>query len=269
MTTERRFQIIRQAVLEVAGFAGDVAERLDQAQPLAAGDVEALAALQDLALQVQGQRAALARYLHDHAGGAAGEAGKRPVAASGLAMTFSAVLRDLSLALQRCALGTSMMYEVALRLYEPPLRAIALEQMNAQADAALAVARLLPGVVAAELAEAGLDCACACPICGVGACGCVSWGTEAMVLAWRAAAAKDFEPVDFVLLPPRPESPLSRVGAQSGDLILAVDGQRLHGRQAIQDALRRRKTGDELTVLLQRDAEAPREVRLRHAGDYS
>lgn len=269
MTTERGIQIMRRAVLELAGFVGQAAERLAQALPLAQGHPEALDVLQRLAPQVEGQRAALAGYLQDVAGGTAGQEGRPRVAASGQAMALSEVLRDLSLAFQRCTLGASMLYEVALRLYALPLRAIALDQMNAHADATLALARLLPRVVAAELAAEGLECACLCPICGVGACGCVSWGTEAQVLAWREAAAKAFEPEDFALLPPRKDSPLARVGARSGDLILAVDGQRLHGRQAIQDALRKRKLGDLVTMLLQRDAEAPHEVSLRHAGDYS
>lgn len=268
MTTECGVQIMRQAVANLVGFVDDVAEGLAQAKTLAAAAPEVLAALQRLEPQVEAQRAVLAGCLRDLAGAEADGEMPGQAEAFGPGAALSQVLRELSLAFQRCTLGASMLFEVALRLYEPPLRAIALDQMNAHADAALAVARLLPAVVAADLAAEGLDCACICPICGVGACGCVSWGTEAMVLAWRAAAAKEFEPEDFVLLPPRPDSALARAGAQSGDLILAVNGQRLHGRQAIQDALRRRKQGDEVTMLLRHGAEAPQEVCLRHAGDY-
>ena len=44
-----------------------------------------------------------------------------------------------------------MLFEVALRLYEPRLREIAPEHLKAHADAALTTARLLPGAVASQL----------------------------------------------------------------------------------------------------------------------
>jgi S1-C subfamily serine protease len=105
-------------------------------------------------------------------------------------------------------------------------------------------------------------------MCGLGACGCVSWGTEALTTAWCDAAPAESEPPGFVLLPPKPESELARAGVQGGDMVLAVDGQQVRGRQEVNDALRKRTLGDEVRFLIQRSSESPRELIVRHAGDY-
>ena len=97
-------------------------------------------------------------------------------------------MRDLCLLFHHSALGYAMLYEIALRLYEPRLREIAPKHLKAHADAALSTAQLLPGVVAWQLAQDGLHCSCICPMCGLGACGCVAFGTQTLTAAWRNAA---------------------------------------------------------------------------------
>ena len=93
-------------------------------------------------------------------------------------------------------------------------------------------------------------------------------GTESLIDAWRDAALTESEPPGFVLLPPKRESELARAGVQGGELVLAVDGQQVRGRQEVQDALRKRTLGDEVRFLIQRGSESPRELIVRHAGDY-
>jgi PDZ domain-containing secreted protein len=61
---------------------------------------------------------------------------------------------------------------------------------------------------------------------------------------------------------------LARTGVQGGELVLAVDGQQVRGRQEVQDALRKRTLGDEVRFLNRRGSESPREFIVRHAGDY-
>src|SRR5262249_34480102 len=135
-------------------------------------------------------------------------------------------------------------------------------------DAALLTARLLPGVVAWQLAQDGLHCACICPMCGLGACGCVALGTETLTDAWRDAAPTESEPTGFVLLTPRRESQLARAGVQAGELVLAVDGQQARDRDTIQTAIRKHALGDEVRLLIQRGSESPRELKVRHVSEY-
>jgi hypothetical protein len=268
MTVDLKFMVIRRSVAELVAFEGEVAGRLERAQQLFSGHPDALAAIQRLRPMVQMHRDQLATYLKDSGG--AGPSGETtsPQSTPREATALSEVLRDLCLAFHHCALSYAMLYEVAARLYEPRLREIAPEHLKAHADAALSTARLLPGVVAWQLAQDGLHCACTCPMCGLGACGCVAWGTETLIAAWRDAAPAESEPPGFVLLPPKPESELARAGVQGGELLLAVDGQQVRGRAEVQAALRKRTLGDEVRFLIQRSSESPRELIVRHAGDY-
>jgi hypothetical protein len=217
---------------------------------------------------VQTHRDQLAAYLKVSGGAEPSGATTSLQSTSREGTALSEVLRDLCLAFHHCALGYAMLYEVALRLYEPRLREIAPKHLKAHADAAVSTARLLPGVVAWQLAQDGLHCACICPMCGLGACGCVDYGTQTLTTAWRDAVPTESEPPAFVLQTPRPESQLARAGVQGGDMVLAVDGQQVRGRAEVQAALRKRRLGDEVRFLVQRPSESPRELIVRHAGDY-
>ena len=267
MMIDLRHQAIRRSVAELAAVEGDVAGRLERAQQLSSGHSDALAVIQRLRPMVQMHRDQLAAYLKD-SGGAEPSGETSLQDASREAAALSEVLRDLCLAFHHCALSYGMLYEVALRLYEPRLREIAPKHLKAHADAALSTARLLPGVVAWQLAQDGLLCACTCPMCGLGACGCVAWGTETLMAAWRDAAPAESEPPGFLLQFPRPESQLALAGVQGGELLLAIDGQQVRTTDDIQDALRKHALGDEVRLLIQRSSESPRELIVRHAGDY-
>lgn len=268
MTVDLRLQIIHRTVAELVELEGELAGRLERAQQLFSGHPDAPAAIQRLRPMVQMHGDHLATYLKDFGGDEPNRETARPQSTSMEAIALSEVLRDLCLAFHHCALSYAMLYEVALRLYEPHLREIAPEYLKAHADAALSTARLLPGVVAWQLAKDGLLCACTCPMCGLGDCGCVAMGTETLIAAWRDAGPTESEPPGFVLLPPRPESELARAGVQGGELVLAIDGQQVHGRAEVQAALRKRMLGDKVRFLTQRGSESLRELIVRHAGDY-
>ena len=182
MTIDLRLQVIRRTVAELAALEADVAGRLGHARQLSSGYPVALAAMQRLWPMVQLHRDQLVTYLKDSGGS---EETTNPRAATREATALSEVLRDLSLAFHHITLSYAMLHEVAQVLYEPRLREIAPRHLKAHADAALSTARLLPGVVARQLAQDGLHCACLCPMCGLGACGCVDHGTQTLTTAWR------------------------------------------------------------------------------------
>ena len=161
-----------------------------------------------------------------------------------------------------------MLFEVALRLYEPRLREIAPEHLKAHTDAALSMARLLPGVVARELDQEGLHCACVCPMCSIGACGCVAYSTDTLNAVWRDAAPAASEPPGFVLQPPRPGTELARAGVEGGELLLAIDNRQVRGFSEIQAAIRKHALGDEVRLLIQRTSQSPRVLKVRHVSDY-
>lgn len=268
MTTDLRFQSIRRTVAELVALEAEVAGRLEQAQQLSSGYPDAIATIRRLQPMVQTHRDQLGFYLKDTGEAEPSGESAGPQPASREVTAFSEALRDLSLAFQRCALSYAMLYEMALRLYEPRLREIAPKHLKAHADAALSTARLLPGVVARQLAQDGLLCACICPMCSIGACGCVDLGTQTLHSAWSDAASTKSEPPGFVLQDPSPESQLARAGVQGGELVLSVDGQHVGDFWETQVAIRKHALGDEVRFLMQRGSETPREVKVRHISDY-
>jgi hypothetical protein len=137
-----------------------VATQDERACQVLLGPPDVLAAVERFGSMVQTNRDQLAAYLKDSAGG--NPSGETTTSQSTLAAAAeaSAVLRDLCLAFNHCVISYAILHEMALRLYEPRLREIAPKHLKAYADAALSATRLLPTVVAWQLAQGGLHCSC-------------------------------------------------------------------------------------------------------------
>jgi hypothetical protein len=125
--------------------------------------------------------------------------------------------------------------------------------------------RALPHVVARELRKAGVTCACGCPMCSIGLCGCIRATLAATEEGWGAEEPAPTE--GLVLLgPPRPGSQLAEAGMDEGDRVLSVDGDPVGRNADDQAALRRHDVGDEVRLDVQlRDGERI-EVTVRRAG---
>lgn len=267
MTIDQRLQVIRRAVAELVVLQGEVGLKVRGARQVLLGPADVPATIERFGSMVQTHRDHLVAYL-DAVGG--NPSGEETTSHSTLAppAAASAVLRELCLAFDHCTISYAILYEMALRLYEPRLREIAPTHLKAYADAALSATRLLPTVVAWQLAQDGLHCSCICPMCGLGACGCVALATQTTIASWRDAATAEPAPDGFVLQAPRPESELARVGVQGGDLLIAIDAQPVRAVADIQAAIRKHALGDELRLLVKRASESPRELTVRHVSDY-
>ena len=106
--------------------------------------------------------------------------------------------------LSHAAIAYAALFEMSLRLYDPFLREIAPRHLDETARAASAFADGLAQLVSDDLVRKGLDCHCVCPMCSLGACGCVSVGHDAAAgLSYRDDVV-DHERFD--LQRPRPGS---------------------------------------------------------------
>ncbi len=266
MTRERRLDAIRRAVGEVVGAEEELASTLHEACRVRPAPPETLAVIEGFRPIVEQQRERLALYIADAGDATAGEA-RTSGATSHRLSSFSAALRQVTIAFNACVLGYAMLQEMALRLYDPRLREIAPKHLKTYLDAAVTMTRMLPAVIAWELAEEGLHCSCICPMCGLGACGCVALATQTLGAAFRDAVA-DSAPAGFALQAPKPESELARSGVRAGDVLLAVDGQEVRSIPDIQAAIRRHAVGDELHLMVRRASDSPRELTVRHMSDY-
>jgi hypothetical protein len=182
--------------------------------------------------------------------------------------TLSSLLRADSAAFHQASIGYAAMFEVALKLYEPPLRELAPRHLHDHAEAAASINQLIAGAVARELAEVGLECRCICPMCSIGACGCVSFATETLTASWRETLSARDETPGFPLQAPKPDSQLALAGVLGGDRLLRVDDQPVRSVGDIQAAIRRHPLGGELRLSVKQEPSEPRELRVRHVSDY-
>lgn len=264
MAVDLRRQALRHAVTELIVFETELEATLKRAEQAVRGYSDAVVTIERFVPMVQAQRDRLATYMKSlgpESGGGRSIAGF----AFSSAPTVSAELRQINVAFNHGAISYAMLYEMALRLYEPPLREIAPKHLKAYADAALTMNRLVPAVVAWELARDALHCSCICPLCGLGACACVALGTQTLVAAWREVESSL---PDFVLQAPKSDSELARAGVQGGERLVAVDGQEVRALPEMQSAIRKHALGEEVRLLVQRGSEPPREVAVRHVSDY-
>jgi hypothetical protein len=180
----------------------------------------------------------------------------------------SGILRADYTAFSYAAMSHAILYEMTLRLYDAPLRALAPSHMQTYASAAQKINETIAGVMARELQQEGLECMCICPMCSMGACGCVAVGTESLHMAWRETVPEVEAAPGFYLPPPRSDSQLGLADIRGGDRLLDVDGQPVHSFRDIQAAIRKHKIGDGMRLRIATGTEAPREVSVKHVSDY-
>ena len=144
---------------------------------------------------------------------------------------------------------------------------LAVDRMKTYARVTKALNTLLPQVVGWELREEGLACHCICPMCGLGACGCIWASLHNIDLAWGGAGLAEPDERGIPLRsPPRPGSQLAAAGVQQWDRVVAVDDQAVRAPAELQTALRRHAIGEEVRLRIEHDGDS-REVVVRHASD--
>lgn len=158
------------------------------------------------------------------------------------------------------------LFEHALRLYEPPLRQLATRCIKEYAGAAAGFAALMAQAVSEALVQEDLGCQCICPMCGIGACGCVALAQQTLGAAVGAPLGDP--PAGFPLQAPRAGSPLADAGVKGGERLFEIDGQPVTDIPAIQAAIRKHALGEEVRMLVGSDPGHAREVRVKHVSDY-
>lgn len=264
---DRKQQTMRARVSELLGVEQAIAEALENQQNLAHANANVAAALDRFLETPRAHARALAEYLRDETAAAAPD----PVVGqlTNAFGTLTAALRADYAAFNYAAIGYASLFEAALRLYDPALRELAPRHLRAYAEAAQTVNQLIASATAHELVQEGLECECICPMCSIGACGCVALGTATINTAWAEAAPVPAAGDGFPLQRPRPDSQLATAGVQAGDRLLAIDDEHVAKIPDIQAAIRKHALGEEMRLLIQRGSEEPRELRVQHVGDYA
>jgi hypothetical protein len=144
---------------------------------------------------------------------------------------------------------------------------LAADRMKTYSSLTTALNALLPQVMAWELREEELTCRCVCPMCGLGACGCIWASLHNIDVATGGAGL--LAPADRGIplrSPPRPGSELAAADVQQWDRIVSVDDEPVRTAVELQAALRRHAIGEEVRLGIARHGQQ-RDVLVRHASD--
>jgi hypothetical protein len=144
---------------------------------------------------------------------------------------------------------------------------LALERIETYRSLANALNGLLPQVVAWELRDQGLACHCVCPMCGLGACGCIWASLHNIDMAVGGTGVAPDERGVPLRSPPRPGSQLAAAGVRQWDWVVSVDGEPVRTVPELQQALRRHALGDNMHLGITRNGER-QELTVEHVSDF-
>lgn len=263
-------EVLGRHVIELLAVESDLEVAVGRQRQAMRAYPEAADAVERFHVMIDGQRAALGSYLES--GGDTAEPTSSMVRAfvgdGSHPQVVSDILRNDYAAFSYAAVSYGVLFELALRLYDPVLRELAPKHLRGYTEAAQTINQLIISTVADELADGGLECQCICPMCSIGACGCVAVGSATLSAAWLETAPAGEVAPGFLLQPPRAGSQLVLAGVRGGDRLLEVDGRRVGSVSEIQAALRKHPIGDDVHLLVQHGSTAARQVQARHVGDY-
>jgi hypothetical protein len=180
------------------------------------------------------------------------------VRTGGRAQGAARVLHALYTAFNHAAIGYAMLHAMAHRFYDSQgagnTADLAEAHLRGYAAAAQEINQLISDVVVWELGQAGEECRCLCPSCGVGVCLCGPHGTNTVNQAWRETSRAAAEN-GLLVRPPRANSAVARAGLREGDRIIAVDDQEIASdldAQSMQAAVRKHQSGEEIRLRVRR-----------------
>jgi len=274
MTNDKGRQALQGRLMQLMADEAEIVRALGRQIALTPDHPEVSKTLTDIHAAIEGHTESLRAQLEVSPGSVS--AAQSPIGGlfdfaspgSGRTQLLSDNLRADFAAFNYAALGYAALFEMSLRLYVPALREIAPQHLQDYVQAARAVNHVIASVVAWELLQDDLTCSCICPMCTLGACGCVSACTDTIDEVWQEAALAVDSPPGFLLQAPRPGSQLLLAGVQSGDRLLEVDGQPVHNFMDVQAAIRRHAIGEEACLRVMDSSGEGRDIIVRHLNDY-
>jgi PDZ domain len=253
MTRQPVADRLKHSVAEVVALEGRTEAHLGRLRGEVGGHFGAAAALERYHATSEAQRDRLKAHLWA-LGGEAGDlpAGAPPsegapatAGATGPGGAASRALRDAYLALNDAAFGYGVLHETAHVI--DSVRNAATIQLN----------QLLADVVAWELRREGQYCECRCPACDLGVCWCVAHTTDAINAAWRDTAPA--YPSPGLRVAPSPRRPPD-LDVLEGDLVIAVDGQRVASTADVTSAVMSHAPGEPIRLGIERRSVGALEV---------
>jgi DNA-binding CsgD family transcriptional regulator len=159
---------------------------------------------------------------------------------------------------QEAVIGYSMIHPIALRARDSWVMAdegttahISRRHTQEYLGVTGQITALIHDVVLWELDGDGFVCQCTCPSCSIGLCvGAIS-SRSVLGEAWIAARPPVAEH-GVELKPPRPGSAAAAAGFLRGDVIVAIDGEKIDALPLLQRVIRDHRAGDRMEFTVRR-----------------
>jgi hypothetical protein len=163
----------------------------------------------------------------------------------------SLALQECYAALNRAAFGYTIAHARLHRFFDRTSADLAEGHLRAHAQVALALNQLISNVVIWELVQAGQECQCRCPGCGLGLCVCAPHGTETVNAAWHFAGPA--VPTGGLLVrSPRAGSPAAEAGVRAGDIVVGLDDQPVETHADVQRGVSAHAAGEPVRLHVRR-----------------
>ena len=254
---------LRARLAELVAIEQVIADSLDRWADRVRGHPEATA-LVDRLRTIAGSQQPL-EPAPDATAGPPGRAGSPVPGVAGMSPAASDVVRQIGQVALDATFACEAAHQTARLSADGDTCDLVEARLGAYAATLFDTRRALPHVVARELRRAGVTCACRCPMCSIGLCGCIRATSAATEVGWGGEEAARTE--GLVLLgAPRPGSQLAEAGLDEGDRVLAVDGDPVGRNADAQAALRRHVVGDDVRLDVERRDGERIEVTVRRVG---
>ena len=258
---------LQQFVADMLAFEIQIEEALVQWLPEVQGYTEATEAVRRFQTVAKGQREALEGCLQRIGSSEPGSAGFGAhfdtAAITGGPHPVSDALHAISTMFNHAAFGYAMLHTVAHRFDdrtgEGNAAEMAEQHQRSYLQASQAVNQMIPDVVIGEMGTHG-ECRCTCPSCSLGICLCWHAHTDSLM---------PVSPADeggILVRKPKANSAAHQAGLREGDVILAVDGQKVHAYQELQAEIRKHGPRDEVHLQTLRESVGPQEITVTCPG---
>ena len=213
MANDQNRPTLQQYVEDMVALESQIEAMLARSSQAVMAHPSTTAAVGRFHLMVKGQRDALRAHLQSIGSNGGSSANIAPTQLEIAAVpdgqvgaqALSMALQDIYATFNRAAFGYAMLHARAHRFFDRATADLAEQHLRGYAEAAQAINRLIADVVVWELYQAGQECQCQCPSCGLGVCVCAPHGTETIELAWRETSPSTAE-AGVSVRPPRANS---------------------------------------------------------------
>lgn len=272
MTGTQHFTRLQTQLAHMIALEVDIEQRLEKLIPEVSDHAEAKVLLTGFQNLSRGHRQALETRLRSISDNPSHNEGlyAKGFVTSGLSAEgnypVSTSLQTVYTLLNQAVIGYSVLHPLATRFLDSPYVAdegtsfhLTRQHTQNYVQAIQQISRLIHDVVIWELDLEGLECQCICPSCGVGICLCALAGKSFLSHTWvEVGPIADDEGI--YVQSPKKNSAAMQAGLRRGDVILAMDGQKISAFRDLQRCVDNAEPGKEIRLTVHRDSDKLEEV---------